>query len=552
MSKRIDLGPVLPIHKGEWKSGTTYERLNTVRHKSASWVCKAVTTIDEPTTSSPDWFLQSEDSNGVASVNGQTGVVTITSTLSTPALTDDSTLLTNTAWVNDRIEQTVDSINSTITSTAEETLAEATSFTTTAISEAMTDADANNSKTFATKTELDVVRANLVDISTNQTIGGTKIFSQPIEGSITGTAASADKASKDALGNIIDTTYASKTELATTIQNTSNTILETVTNNYLNKTDAAATYITPTAVDTKIANVVASAPANLNTLAKLATAVTTNQTNIGTLTTAVDSKADVDDVVTLTGTQSITGAKTFASTITGSVSGNAGTATKFANSVNFEGVVFDGSKNVDRYAQTSDDGTKAAKTVTLNSSFELAHGAEITIIVGQNDTSTTGNLTLNVNNTGAKPITYKNKAFDRTYWKQSEIFKFVYDGTSWRFVGQLDTNTTYTAATATPKVAGTATVGISANYAREDHVHPVQTSVTGSSGSCTGNAATATKATQDGNGNNIALTYATKTELNNKTSVNNATKWDGATKYVLTKAPTSSDGANGDIWFQYA
>ena len=38
--------------------------------------------------------------------------------------------------------------------------------------------------------------------------------------------------------------------------------------------------------------------------------------------------------------------------------------------------------------------------------------------------------------------------------------------------------------------------------------------VTGSSGSCTGNAATATKATQDGNGNNIVNTYATKTALN--------------------------------------
>lgn len=38
--------------------------------------------------------------------------------------------------------------------------------------------------------------------------------------------------------------------------------------------------------------------------------------------------------------------------------------------------------------------------------------------------------------------------------------------------------------------------------------------VTGSSGSCTGNAATATKATSDGSGNNIVNTYATKTALN--------------------------------------
>ena len=44
-----------------------------------------------------------------------------------------------------------------------------------------------------------------------------------------------------------------------------------------------------------------------------------------------------------------------------------------------------------------------------------------------------------------------------------------------------------------PKVAGTAACGTSAKVARADHVHPVQTSVSGSSGSCTGNAATATK-----------------------------------------------------------
>ena len=48
-------------------------------------------------------------------------------------------------------------------------------------------------------------------------------------------------------------------------------------------------------------------------------------------------------------------------------------------------------------------------------------------------------------------------------------------------------------ATATPLAAGTAAVGTSGKVAREDHVHPAQTSVSGSSGSCTGNAATATK-----------------------------------------------------------
>ena len=45
---------------------------------------------------------------------------------------------------------------------------------------------------------------------------------------------------------------------------------------------------------------------------------------------------------------------------------------------------------------------------------------------------------------------------------------------------------------------------------------PIVGSVTGSSGSCTGNAATATKATQDAAGNTITTTYATKAENNTK------------------------------------
>lgn len=53
------------------------------------------------------------------------------------------------------------------------------------------------------------------------------------------------------------------------------------------------------------------------------------------------------------------------------------------------------------------------------------------------------------------------------------------------------THVTY--ATVAGKANGTAAVGTSSKVAREDHVHPLQTSVSGSSGSCTGNAASATK-----------------------------------------------------------
>ena len=67
--------------------------------------------------------------------------------------------------------------------------------------------------------------------------------------------------------------------------------------------------------------------------------------------------------------------------------------------------------------------------------------------------------------------------------------------------------------TTAPKANGTASAGSSSNVARADHVHPLQTSVTGSSGSCTGNSATATKATQDESGNNIKASYASSASL---------------------------------------
>lgn len=47
------------------------------------------------------------------------------------------------------------------------------------------------------------------------------------------------------------------------------------------------------------------------------------------------------------------------------------------------------------------------------------------------------------------------------------------------------TDTTYNVATLPPKAAGTAAVGTSAKYAREDHVHPAQTTITGNAGTAT-------------------------------------------------------------------
>lgn len=157
MSTIIDLGPVLSIPKGEWDKDTTYELLNIVRHNSASWICKAKTSLgEEPSETSPDWYLQVKDISAVASVNGMRGDVTIDSIV-TPEASDDSERIANTLWVRDRLDElevSVKQYNDTNISIAtSSTLEEANSN-----SKAMVDTlAATASATYATKNSLAAV-----------------------------------------------------------------------------------------------------------------------------------------------------------------------------------------------------------------------------------------------------------------------------------------------------------------------------------------------------------------------------------------------------------
>lgn len=74
---------------------------------------------------------------------------------------------------------------------------------------------------------------------------------------------------------------------------------------------------------------------------------------------------------------------------------------------------------------------------------------------------------------------------------------------------------------------------------------PIVGSVTGSSGSCTGNAATATKATQDAAGNTITTTYATKAENNTKANDSDVVHKSGDETIVGTKTFNDNVHASG-------
>lgn len=123
-----------------------------------------------------------------------------------------------------------------------------------------------------------------------------------------------------------------------------------------------------------------------------------------------------------------------------SVSGNAGTATKWVTARNIDGMSVQGDANRTTYGTCSTTAGTAAKVVACTG-FALVTGAKIDIKFTV--TNTAANPTLNVNNTGAKPIYYRGSAISAGYLAANRTYSFRYNGTQWDLVGDLDTNTTY-------------------------------------------------------------------------------------------------------------
>ena len=126
------------------------------------------------------------------------------------------------------------------------------------------------------------------------------------------------------------------------------------------------------------------------------------------------------------------------------VSGNAGSATKLATARTIDGVSFNGTSNITHYGTCSTAAATAAKTVSC-SGFTLGTGASIKVRFTV--TNTAANPTLNVNSTGAKAIMYRNTAIGASNLAADRTYEFVYDGTNYQFIGDINTNTTYSAAT---------------------------------------------------------------------------------------------------------
>ena len=92
----------------------------------------------------------------------------------------------------------------------------------------------------------------------------------------------------------------------------------------------------------------------------------------------------------------------------------------------------------------------AAKEAAMSNGVDLnlATGSVVFIKFTVTNTAAVANLTLNVDNTGAKPIKYRGGNLPSVgTLTAGRVYPFLYDGTNWELIGDLDTNTTYSDAT---------------------------------------------------------------------------------------------------------
>jgi hypothetical protein len=111
-------------------------------------------------------------------------------------------------------------------------------------------------------------------------------------------------------------------------------------------------------------------------------------------------------------------------------------ANTLSKTVNFDGVVPNDLNVVKHYGECSTAAGTATKTVACDG-FTLITGAKIAVKFTV--TNTAQNPTLSVNNTTAKPIYYHGASIPAGYLAQYHIYQFIYDGTHYELVGDIDT-----------------------------------------------------------------------------------------------------------------
>lgn len=212
-------------------------------------------------------------------------------------------------------------------------------------------------------------------------------------------------------------------------------------------------------------------------------------------------------------------------------SANVASATKLATARAIDGVNFDGSAAITHFGTCSTAADTAAKVVSLTS-FTLVTGARITIKFTV--TNTAASPTLNVNGTGAKPIVYRGSAIAAGYLAANRVYEFVYDGTNYALVGDIDTNTntTYSAG-----------AGLTLNGTKFEHTNSVTAGTAKGDDSKTlsyGGTFTIPSVTYDAQGHITAKSTTTMTMPAVPSNVASATKLQSARNFSITGGATAA------------
>lgn len=108
-----------------------------------------------------------------------------------------------------------------------------------------------------------------------------------------------------------------------------------------------------------------------------------------------------------------------------------------------DGVLFNGSAAI-AHLGTLGTVSNNVYPITL-AGFAAVAGAKFAIKIGTSAIGLNANSTFNVNGTGAKKVYYNNS--QSISLKANHVYEFIYDGTQYQLIGDLDTNTTYSGLT---------------------------------------------------------------------------------------------------------
>lgn len=162
-----------------------------------------------------------------------------------------------------------------------------------------------------------------------------------------------------------------------------------------------------------------------------------NKTTVDSALSATSTNPVQNKVVNtaITNLSTLVGDMSVSEQIANAMSGNAGSATKLDTARTIDGVSFDGTADVTRYAVCGTAADVAAKTASItNGTFVLAAGTRVTVFFIYPNTASSP--TLNINDTGDVAIYWNgNPITSARYWQASTTLDFVYDGIQWKVLG---------------------------------------------------------------------------------------------------------------------